>query len=1113
MVTDTDKGTKDWYKDAVIYQAHVRSFLDSNGDGIGDFRGMIKKMDYLKSLGVNALWILPFYKSPLKDGGYDIADFTSIHPDYGTMADFKRFINEAHKRDIRVITELVLNHTSNEHKWFERARRAKPGSVYRDFYVWSDTTEKYKDTRIIFQDFEISNWSWDPVAQAYYWHRFYSHQPDLNYDNPSVHKAVMKVLDFWFDIGVDGLRLDAVPYLYEREGTNCENLPETHDFLKKLRKYIDDKYDDKMLLAEANQWPEDASAYFGEGDECHMSFHFPLMPRLYMSMRMEDRFPLIDILDQTPAIPVNCQWAIFLRNHDELTLEMVSDEERDYMYKSFAKNPKQRINVGIRRRLAPLLENDRKSIELMNMLLFSLPGTPIIYYGDEIGMGDNYYLGDRDGVRTPMQWSADRNAGFSSAEPQQLFLPVIFNHDYHYETINVENFEKNSTSLLWWMRRIISMRKQYKAFSRGEIEFIDTNNSRILAFIRKYEEEVILVVINLSRYAQQAELDLSEYAGYVPTEIFSRNDFTPIGEHPYIFPIQFKNYFWFELWKPEEDEVKKALQLDYQLSLTTRQWNNMSEATRKPIKMLLMEYIQKNRWFRGKAKKIKDITINDTIPFRTGDLHSFLLIIETEYIEGKNEYYIVPLSITFGDEAHSIRTNRPEAVISKVFIDDREGMLYDGSYNREVRDMIMKLIVNRTKIKHQKGELVGVPGHKISKKIRKTELPLQSKVLGAEQSNTSILYDNRFFFKMYRGPEEGANPELDIIRELTDHSTYPFTNFPTYTGSLEYRPAKGESMSLGILVDFVPNQGNAWDFTQHHIEYYFDRIHARREELMKGYTAEDGDILTFIGKEHEKELFDPFYVEMIELLGQRTAEMHKALASVRNKKDFAEEPFSLLYQKSLYQSFRTLIKRTVSEMKSSRKKLEPEQKELIDGIIRNEGLLLDTIKKSLEKKKIHTSKIRVHGDYHLGQVLFTGKDFIIIDFEGEPTRSLTARSLKYCPFKDVAGMLRSFHYAIYMGEIDYNEKIPESTDFLQPWLEAWYRKTRDIFMKSYLETAGDASFIPEDRQQLDELLSVYIIEKAIYEADYELNNRPDWLHIPLNGLSKILDDLLDHNKK
>ncbi len=1100
------KENKNWYKDAIIYQAHVRSFLDSNGDGIGDFRGMIKKLDYLKELGANALWILPFYKSPLRDGGYDISDFTQIHEDYGTMADFKRFILEAHKRDIKVITELVLNHTSNEHKWFERARRAKPGTTYRDYYVWNDSTNKYKEARIIFQDFEISNWSWDPVAKAYYWHRFYSHQPDLNFDNPSVHQAIIKVLEFWFDTGIDGLRLDAVPYLYEREGTNCENLPETHQFLKKLRKHIDEKYEDKMLLAEANQWPDDASEYFGKGDECHMAFHFPLMPRLYMSMRMEDRFPLIDILEQTPEIPGNCQWAIFLRNHDELTLEMVSDEERDYMYKSFTQNPMQKINLGIRRRLAPLLGNDRKNIELMNILLFSLPGTPIIYYGDEIGMGDNYYLGDRDGVRTPMQWSADKNAGFSTAEPQQLFLPVIFNHDYHYETLNVENYEKNPSSLLWWMRRIIAKRKQYKAFSRGDINFIDTNNSKILAFTRSYEEEVILVIINLSRYSQQAHLDLSEYEGYVPVEIFSRNHFTPINDQPYVFPLQFKNYFWFELTTPKEDEVIEPLSLEYQLKLTNKQWNNMHEVTRKSLKELLHEYVLKNRWFRGKSKKIKDVEILDTLPMRTGEQNSYILIIETVYIEGKNEQYVIPLSIGFGERLQDIKYHHPEAAIANVEIEGREGLLYDGAYNNDVRDVLLKQIVSRSKLKYKYGEVTGLPGKNLNKRLSKQELPLSSKILSAEQSNTSILYDQRFFLKLYRSPEEGKNPELEIIKALTDYTG--FKNFPTHAGSLEYRNQKAENISIGLLVDFVPNEGNAWEFTRNHIENYFDRIRAEKDELMEGYSDKTGNILKTVDEEKENQLFDPFFMEMIELLGQRTAEMHMALASIKKDKDFVEEPFSLLYQKSLYQSFRTLIKRTINEMKTSIKKLDEDQKTLLDEIIKNENLLLSTIKRTLEQKRINTSKIRIHGDYHLGQVLFTGKDFVIIDFEGEPTRSLTARSLKYCPFKDVAGMLRSFHYAIYMGQLEYKSKIPEDSDFLDPWLEAWYQKIRDSYLNSYLRIAKGASFIPDKKEQLDNLLSVYIIEKAIYEADYELNNRPDWLHIPLNGLYKILNDLI-----
>src|SRR5579884_786526 len=472
-----------WYKDAIIYELHVRAFHDSNEDGMGDFRGLAQKLDYLQDLGVTAIWLLPFSPSPWRDDGYDISDYNDVHPAYGTLKDFHHFLREAHRRGLRVITEIVINHTSDQHPWFQRARRSPPGSKWRDFYVWSDTPEKYRNARIIFKDFESSNWSWDPVAKAYYWHRFYAHQPDLNFDSPHVREAVKGVADFWLAMGVDAFRLDAIPYLYEREGTNCENLPETHEFLKELRRHIDERHPGRMLLAEANQWPEDAIPYFGNGDECHMSFHFPLMPRLFMAIRMEDRFPIIEILEQTPPLPANCQWAIFLRNHDELTLEMVTDDERDYMYRVFAHDRQMRINLGIRRRLAPLLGNDRRKIELMNALLFSMPGTPVIYYGDEIGMGDNIYLGDRNGVRTPMQWSADRNAGFSRANPQRLYLPVIIDPEYHYETVNVEAQQNNSWSLLWWMKRMIEHRREYKAFGRGSIDFLTPSNRRVLAFV------------------------------------------------------------------------------------------------------------------------------------------------------------------------------------------------------------------------------------------------------------------------------------------------------------------------------------------------------------------------------------------------------------------------------------------------------------------------------------------------------------------------------------------------------------------------------------------------------------------------------------------------------
>ena len=529
-VTDAMRNETLWYKDAIIYELHVKAFMDSNRDGYGDFAGLTQRLDYLESLGITCVWLLPFYPSPLKDDGYDIADYEGIHPRYGTLDDVKRFIQEAHRRSLKVITELVINHTSDQHPWFQRARRAAPGSVERDFYVWSEDLDKYKDARIIFKDFENSNWSWDPVAKAHYWHRFFHHQPDLNFESPAVQEAVLSTMRFWLDLGVDGLRLDAIPYLYERDGTHCENLPETHVFLQKMRSHMDAHYQDRLFLAEANQWPEDVRPYFGAGDECHMAFHFPLMPRMFMALRKEDRRPIVDILQLTPDIPQNCQWALFLRNHDELTLEMVTNEERDYMYCEYAIDPLMRINLGIRRRLAPLMNHNRRAIELLNGLLMSLPGTPIVYYGDEIGMGDNVYLGDRNGVRTPMQWTGDRNAGFSSADPGALYSPVITDPLHSYQGINVEAQERTPSSLLSWMKRLIKLRRRYTAFGRGSFELLKPANHRVLAYLRQYQDETILVAANLCRFAQAAEIDLGRFAGWTPVEMFGGEAFPRIGE-------------------------------------------------------------------------------------------------------------------------------------------------------------------------------------------------------------------------------------------------------------------------------------------------------------------------------------------------------------------------------------------------------------------------------------------------------------------------------------------------------------------------------------------------------------------------------------------------------
>jgi maltose alpha-D-glucosyltransferase/alpha-amylase len=541
-----------WYKDAIIYQTHVKAFFDSNADGYGDFTGITSRLDYIQTLGVNTLWVLPFYPSPLKDDGYDISSYEEIHETYGIVEQFKTFLNEAHDRGIRVITELVINHTSDQHPWFQRARNAPKGSPEREWYVWSDDPNKYKDARIIFTDTEKSNWAWDGVAQQFYWHRFFSHQPDLNFDNPKVVEAVINVMRFWLRMGVDGLRLDAIPYLVEREGTNCENLPETHVVLKRLRAALDEEYPERIFLAEANQWPADVRPYFGDGDECHMAFHFPLMPRMFMAIRREDRTPIVEIMARTPHIPDNCQWAIFLRNHDELTLEMVTDEERDYMYREYARDKRMRINIGIRRRLAPLMENGRRQMELMNALLMSMPGTPIVYYGDEIGMGDNIYLGDRNGVRTPMQWSDDKNAGFSEADSAALYAPVIVDPPYGYHSINVEAQERTPTSLLRWMRRLIGVRKAQKAFGRGSQEFLHPANKRVLVFLRRYQDEIVLCVNNLSRYAQPVELDLRQFAGLVPVELWSCEPFPSIGTLPYFFTMAPHGFLWFRLVPPDD---------------------------------------------------------------------------------------------------------------------------------------------------------------------------------------------------------------------------------------------------------------------------------------------------------------------------------------------------------------------------------------------------------------------------------------------------------------------------------------------------------------------------------------------------------------------------------
>ncbi|MCO5177114.1 MAG: maltose alpha-D-glucosyltransferase [Thermomicrobiales bacterium] len=1099
-----------WYKDAVIYQAHVRAFRDSNADGIGDFAGLIEKLDYLQDLGVTAIWILPFYPSPLRDDGYDIADYTDVNPIYGTIRDARTFVREAHRRGLRVITELVFNHTSDQHAWFQRARTANPGTPARDFYVWSDTGTEYPEARIIFKDFEVSNWTWDRVAGAYYWHRFYSSQPDLNFDNPRVHEALFKAMSFWLDAGVDGVRLDAIPYLYEREGTNCENLPETHAFLKKVRAFVDNNYRDRMLLAEANQWPEDTVEYFGDGDECHMAFNFPVMPRLYMALRMEDRYPIVDILDQTPEIPDNCQWAMFLRNHDELTLEMVTDEERDYMYRAYAQDPQARINLGIRRRLAPLVQNNRRRIELLNGLLFSLPGTPIIYYGDEIGMGDNIFLGDRNGVRTPMQWSGDRNAGFSDANSQRLFLPVITDPEYHYSTVNVETQQANPQSLLWWMKRLIALRKRYRAFGRGTIEFLNPDNRKVLSFIRTYEDEVILVVANLSRFAQGVELDLSSYRGMAPVEMFGRTEFPQIGELPYFVTLGPHSFYFFSLEQQRvsgerissDDDVSALPQLAVRGDWATV----FSGSAHDRFTQMLPEYLLSRRWFAGKARRPRQATITDRLTVPYDGTSAQMLILRVEYAEGDPDTYVLPLAFATGERAQDISNYMPHAIFTRLSANGADGLLYDAMWDPAFGQALVGLISRRGRLRGERGAISAFTTRAYRTLTAGMDQLPEATNVRAEQSNSSVTLGDRLILKVIRRLAPGINPDLEIGRALTERSE--LANIAPVAGAIEYRASGEEPMTLGILQGFVKNEGDAWSYALDVAANFYDRMLADRPEIETVVTstrqlltdAENGP------SEQASELVSGFLADA-HLLGVRTAEMHIALSGLDDPA-FAPESYTTMGQRSLYQSTRSYANEVFQTLRKQHKHLPDDLIDDVDRLLALQPQLLAHYRTVVDRR-IDGQRIRVHGDYHLGQVLFTGRDFVIIDFEGEPMRPLSQRRIKRSPLRDVAGMLRSFDYAAWSALLELRESGLLTADDPDPrsWALFWYQWVASSFLAGYLETAAGESFLPSDRETLGLLLDILLLDKAIYELNYELNNRPDWVRIPLSGLLDLLAPL------
>ncbi len=1074
-----DRTQTDWYRDAIIYQVHVKSFFDSDDSGVGDFRGLTKKLDYIRELGVTAIWVMPFYPSPLRDDGYDIADYRGINPSYGSMADFRAFIREAHKRDIRVITELVINHTSDQHPWFQKARRAKPGSAARNFYVWSDTDKKYEETRIIFLDTEPSNWTYDPVAKAYYWHRFYSHQPDLNFDNPKVLEAIIEVMYSWLDMGVDGLRLDAIPYLVERDGTNCENLPETHAVIKKIRAALDERYPDRMLLAEANQWPEDTAAYFGDGDECHMAFHFPLMPRMYMSIAQEDRHPVSDILRQTPEIPEGAQWAIFLRNHDELTLEMVTDKERDYMWSFYAADRRARINLGIRRRLAPLLENDRRKIELMNSLLLTMPGTPILYYGDEIGMGDNIYLGDRDGVRTPMQWSPDRNGGFSRADPAMLFLPAIQDPIYGYQTVNVEAQQRSQSSLLSWTKRMLALRRGFRAFGRGTLRFLLPANRKVLAYLREFDGERILCVANISHSPQAVELDLSDHNGMTPVEMTGGEAFPPIGELPYLLTLPSYGFYWFTLSElpVAPDRLGPQIQPELFTLVSTGGIDKLLTGREKTAfeRTIAPRYLAAQRWFAGKTHRITSALLRDlaVLPGRNGKAAFLLSQVEVELKSGERQDYFIPMALSQAEDNSLL-----PYTLARVRHGRNTGLLYGAGEAPEFALSVVEAMRRGAVIPTNEGaelhflatesfpETTDVPPEKVAR-------------ISGDQSNTSIGLGNQMVLKAYRQLQPGIHPEIEMGRYLTEK--VHFKNTPPVFGTVESINKDGNSTALALLQGFVVNQGDAATVAIAGLKQDFDA----RMVLIEG--------------EPPPTTAETHFLHFAEMIGRRTGELHAALAKPSDDPAFAPESLTTADMGVQLVAAVELADEAFAAISA-----RAERSSVEDALLGRKRECMARLRKLAHAPR-GAVKTRVHGDFHLGQVLVAEGDVVIVDFEGEPGRPSERRRMKDHPLRDVAGMLRSFAYAAETAHRSLQERFPEVAPSIVEVALNWRRQCEAGFLSAYEAAAAHSKAWIKTAAERERLLTFHLLTRALYEIVYEANNRPAWIDLPTRGALEILD--------
>jgi len=1060
----TDASDPYWYKDAVIYQLHVKSFFDANNDGIGDFAGLAQKLDYIADLGVTAIWLLPFYPSPRRDDGYDIAGYTDVSPDYGTIEEARAFVDAAHERGIRVITELVINHTSDQHPWFQAARKAPPGSPERDFYVWSDDDKLYSGTRIIFLDTEKSNWTWDEEAQAYFWHRFYSHQPDLNFDNPKVLEEVLSVMHFWLDAGIDGLRLDAIPYLIERDGTSNENLSETHDVLKKIRADLDAHYEGKMLLAEANMWPEDTQAYFGEKDgitdECHMAFHFPLMPRMYMAVAQEDRFPITDIMRQTPDIPEDAQWAIFLRNHDELTLEMVTDAERDYLWNTYAADRRARINLGIRRRLAPLMERDRRRIELMNALLLTMPGTPVLYYGDEIGMGDNIFLGDRDGVRTPMQWSPDRNGGFSKADPAALSLPVIQDPLYGYEAVNVEAQEHDRHSLLNWIKRMLAVRKEHQAFGRGTQTFLRPANRRMLAYTRQHEGDTILCVANLSRTAQAVELDLHEFEGATPVELSGGASFPKVGHLPYLLTLPPYGFLWFSLRAdveaPDWASAAPGAEAERHTFVLRSDLSDIAQGSNLPVleRDVLPDYVRARRWFGAKDERIEVVALErlSALP-QAKDLMLGEISVETA---SGSATYALPFGIAWEGAQHGPFASN--LAISRVRRGRNVGLLTDGFALAEFAQSVLTGMRDGATISDADGSQLRFEGFDAGALDPEAE----PEWLAAEQSNSTMVLGQKIALKLLRKLTSGVHPDAEMVHYLAANG---FANVPPVLGTVK-RFVEGEETLLMMAQSFVYNQGDGWQWTLRALER----------------LATDTD-WSFSN-----------YENFARNLGVRLAEMHTILAAASDSPAFAPERASAADADALAARVNGELDKAIARLEAA--ELAPELTRDVRYLTENRTELVKRIAQIAATSQ-GRQRTRIHGDLHLGQVLVTGNDVMIIDFEGEPTRPLAERRAKDLPARDVAGLVRSFDYAAALAERS-RPAAAETWDARASQGVAMFRsRARESFLAGYF---GDA--------EPDPMLELFVLEKAAYEVSYEAANRPEWIGVPIAGLARTARILL-----